>query len=205
MIDPGDPGAPKDDPRSVRLNELRTKSKDGRRSKNGLTPEEVKEYRSLVHELVVEQVEQAKQGPPRFAVMTSDSNSFRAMPMRKRAKEAGVDENDPLLLWALEAQEKADWRANPAGWLEMNAAVWAFLEAHFEFRNPWPPQWQRIEELIRKLERRTATDIEKEEFRRLANEVLQNPEYSTFRKRLDPALSLLDNPGTDPGITNNKP
>jgi hypothetical protein len=136
MIDPGDPGAPKDDPRSVRLNELRTKSKDGRRSKNGLTPEEVKEYRSLVHELVVEQVEQAKQGPPRFAVMTSDSNSFRAMPMRKRAKEAGVDENDPLLLWALEAQEKADWRANPAGWLEMNAAVWAFLEAHS--RRPRP-------------------------------------------------------------------
>jgi hypothetical protein len=93
------------------------------------------------------------------------------------ATEAGVNENDPLLLWALEAQEKADWRANPAGWLEMNAAVWAFLEAHFEFRNPWPPQWQRIEELIRKIERRTATDLEKEEFRRLANEVLQNPEY----------------------------
>ena len=89
-------------------------------------------------------------------------------------------------------------------WRDMNDAVLDFLEAHFEFRDPFPPQWQRIEELIRKLKRGTATAIEKEEFRRLANEVLQNPEYSNFRRRLDPALHLLDDPSTDADIPNKK-
>jgi hypothetical protein len=130
-----DSGPPKDDPGLVRLNELRNKSKDGRKSKNGLTPEEVKEYRSLVHELVAEQVEQAK-AAPRPALMVADSNSFRAWPLREMAKEEGVDENDPLLLWALEAQEKADWRTNPASWSEMETAVWAFIEAHFDVKGP---------------------------------------------------------------------
>jgi hypothetical protein len=102
----------------------------------GLIAEEVKEYRSLVHELVVEQVEQAR-AAPRPALMTADSNSFRAWPLREMAKEHGIDENDPLLLWALEAQEKAaDWRTNPASWSEMEAAVWAFIEAHFDVKGP---------------------------------------------------------------------
>jgi hypothetical protein len=95
----------------VRLNELRHKSKEGRKSKSGgLIAEEVKEYRSLVHELVVEQVEKAT---PRPALMTAEANIFRAWPLREMAKEEGIDENDPPLLWALEAQEKADWRTNP--------------------------------------------------------------------------------------------
>jgi aromatic ring-opening dioxygenase catalytic subunit (LigB family) len=34
-------------------------------------------------------------------------HSFREMPLRERAKEAGVDENDPLLVRALELQQKA--------------------------------------------------------------------------------------------------
>jgi hypothetical protein len=138
--------------------------------------------------------------------MGDPSHSFRTIPLRERAKQAGIDDNDPLLVRALELQEKAtDFRTNPILWLDMQDAVLDFMEAHFQIRNPWPPQWQCIEELIRKIARRTATDIEKEEFRRLANEVLQNPEYSNFRKRLDPVLSLLDNPGTDPDIPNNKP
>ena len=143
--------------------------------------------------------------------MVARSNSFLAMPLRERAKHAGIDENDPLLVRALEAQEKAvypgddlanwrtNWRTNWASWLDMEDAVLDFLEAHFEFRNPWPPQWERIEQLLRKLEKGEATAIEKEEFRRLAGEVLQNPEYSNFRKRLDPAMRLLDNPPTDAG------
>ena len=130
--------------------------------------------------------------------MGDPSHSFRTIPLRERAKQAGVDDNDPLLVRALELQEKAtDFRTNPILWLDMEDAVLDFLEAHFEFRNPFPPQWERIEELIRKLERGTATAIEKEEFRRLANEILQNPEYSSFKKRLDPAMSLLDNSPSD--------
>jgi hypothetical protein len=129
-----DPGLPTDDPRLVRLNELRHKSKEGRKSKSGgLIAEEVKEYRSLVHELVVEKVEKAA---PRPALMTAESNSFRAWPLREIAKEQGIDENDPLLLWALEAQEKADWRTDPASWSEMEAAVWAFIEAHCDVKGP---------------------------------------------------------------------
>jgi hypothetical protein len=130
--------------------------------------------------------------------MGDPSHSFRTIPLRVRAKQAGVDDNDPLLVRALELQEKAtDFRTNPILWLDMEDAVLDFLEAHFELRNPFPPQWERIEELIRKLERGTATAIEKEEFRRLANEILQNPEYSNFKKRLDPAMSLLDNSPSD--------
>jgi hypothetical protein len=145
-------------------------------------------------------------GKPIAVASGNPSHSFREMPLRERAKQAGVDDNDPLLVRALELQEKAtDFRTNPILWLDMEDAVLDFLEAHFEFRNPFPPQWERIEELIRKLERRTATDIEKDEFRRLANEVLQNSEYSNFRKRLDPALRLLDDPPTDVGIANKKP
>jgi hypothetical protein len=194
MIDPGALGPPNDDPRSIRLNELRTKSKDGRKSKNGLTPEEVKEYRSLVHELVAEQVEQAK-AAPRPALMVADANSFRAMPLRKRAKEAAVDENDPLLLWALEAQEKADWRTSPEWWLEMHSAVWAFLEAHFEIKHAWPPNSEKIEILLQKLEYGKATAIEIKEFRRLADEVLRQWDSEAwspkFRERIESAKSLL--------------
>jgi len=137
--------------------------------------------------------------------MGDSSHSFRTIPLRERAKQAGIDDNDPLLVRALELQEKAtDFRTNPILWLDMEDAVLDFLEAHFEFRNPFPPQGERIEELIRKLERGTATAIEKEEFRRLANEILQNPGYSNFRKRLDPAMSLLDNSPSDSDTPNKK-
>ena len=86
--------------------------------------------------------------------MGDPSHSFRTIPLRERAKQAGVDDNDPLLVRALELQEKAtDFRTNPILWLDMEDAVLYFLEAHFEFRNPFPPQWELIEELIRKLER----------------------------------------------------
>ena len=119
-------GAPEDDARVIRLKELRRKAEGVRKSKNGgLTAEEVEEYRSLIHELVMEKVERLKQGPPRSVAVLgfADSKSFRAMPLRLMAIEAGIDENDPLLAWALEAQEKAaDWRI-PGAWMEMGAAV----------------------------------------------------------------------------------
>jgi hypothetical protein len=65
-------------------------------------------------------------GEPVPIMMPADSNCFRAWPLREIAKEAGIDENDPLLVRALEAQEKArplgsfendDWRTNLASWL----------------------------------------------------------------------------------------
>ncbi len=78
--------------------------------------------------------------------MTAEANSFRAWPLREMAKEEGIHENDPLLLWALEAQEKADWRTNPASWSEMEAAVWAFIGAHFDVKGP-----SNLEEIPRKV------------------------------------------------------
>jgi hypothetical protein len=187
-----DPYPPNNDPRLLRLNELRQKSKDGRKSKNGLIAEEVKEYRSLIHELAMEQMEHAA---PRAALMVADSNSFRSWPLRETAKEVGVDENDPLLVWALEAQEKADWRTSWASWAEMEAAVWAFLEAHCEFKDAWPPNTQEIEQLLHRLQSGDATAIEIEEFRRLAGEVLRKWDLESwppkFKERIESALSKI--------------
>ena len=73
--------------------------------------------------------------------MGNPAHSFRTIPLRERAKQAGVDDNDPFLVRALELQEKAtDFRTNPILWLDMEDAVLDFLEAHFEFRDPFPPQ-----------------------------------------------------------------
>jgi hypothetical protein len=61
-------------------------------------------------------------------------------------KDAGVDENDPLLLRALEAQQKAiypvadpsNWRTNWASWLDMQEAIYDFMEAHLKIKQGWP-------------------------------------------------------------------
>jgi hypothetical protein len=74
--------------------------------------------------------------------MTSESNSFKAASLREWAKDAGVDENDALLLRALEGQQKAiypvadpsNWRTNWASWLDMQEAIYDFMEAHLEIK-----------------------------------------------------------------------
>jgi hypothetical protein len=98
------------------------------------------------------------------------------------------------LVRALKAQEKADWRTSWASWLEMEIAVQAFVQAHFEIKNAWPPDSGQIEEFLQKLEKGNLTAIEIEEFRWLASEVLRDwqPEYSpAFKKRIESAVSLL--------------
>jgi hypothetical protein len=189
-------GASEDDARLIRLQELRHKAEGARKSKSdGLTAGEVGEYRSLTHELVMEQVERLRQGPPRGVVRCADEKSFRAIPLRERAKEAGVDENDPLLLWALEAQEKAaDWRIS-GSWMEMEAAVLGFLEAHFEFKNAWPPNAREIEMALWKVQSCVATDTEIQEFRLLADEVFRKwePQWPpAFKKRIESALNFCE-------------
>jgi hypothetical protein len=65
--------------------------------------------------------------------MPAESNSFKAAPLREWGKDAGVDENDPLLLRALEAQEKADSR-KVTSWLDMKEAITDFIDAHYEVK-----------------------------------------------------------------------
>jgi hypothetical protein len=134
--------------------------------------------------------------------MPAEANSFKAAPLREWAKGAGVDQNDPLLLRALEAQEKAvypgndqgDWKTNWTLWLDMEEAIQDFMEAHLEIKNAWPPNTQQIELLLRKVQGGEATAVEIEEFRRIADEPFRDwqPEYSpAFRERIEAALSLL--------------
>ncbi len=66
-------------------------------------------------------------------LMVAEPNSLRAVDVRQLAKENGIDENDPLLLRAVETQEKADWK-DATSWMNMEEAVLAFVEAYFDFK-----------------------------------------------------------------------
>ena len=130
-----------------------------------------------------------------MGVVAIPANSFREAPLREYAKEAGVAESDPLLLRALKAQEKADWRTSWQSWQEMEIAVWAFMLSNFEFKSAWPPKSGQIDVLLHKLEQGSATAAEIGEFRRLGNQVLRDwqPEYSpAFKNRIESAMSKLD-------------
>jgi hypothetical protein len=143
-------------------------------------------------------------GEPVTVAMGPDSDSFRTLPLHKIAEEAGIDDNDPLLVRALEAQEKAtDRRTSPMSWLDLEDAVLDFIEARFEIEDGFTLV---IDELLQKLESSEATTTETEQFRRLADEVLRKWDSESwspkFKERIESALSLL--PATDPGIPNNK-
>jgi hypothetical protein len=138
--------------------------------------------------------ETTNETPSGEVAMPDHSNTFRAIPLRKMALEAGIDEKDPLLVRALEAQEKAeDWKTNPASWIEMETAVWACINAHFAIKDAWPPETERIEALLGRLKGPTASEVEN--FRQLAAKVLRDwqPQYSpAFKERINSAISLLD-------------
>ena len=73
------------------------------------------------------------------------------------------------------ARMKYDIKHNPS----------AFLPA-------WPPNLDRLDELLGKVEKAKATDSEKEEFRRLAEKTLREwqPQYSPgYKKRIESALN----------------
>lgn len=126
----------------------------------------------------------------------AEPNSFKAAPLREWAKGAGIDENDPLLVRALAAQEKADW-SDWTSWLDMEEAVLDFMEVHCEFKDAWPPNTEQIERFLQKAGRGQLTATEVEEFRRLAEETFREwqPQYSpAFKERIKSALSLLHIP-----------
>ena len=121
------------------------------------------------------------------------------------AKDAGVDENDPLLLRALEAQQKAiypvadpsNWRTNWASWLDMQEAIYDFMEAHLKIKQGWHPNEDEIELSLPKIEGGKATATAIEGFQRLADETLREwePQYwPDFKVRIEAALRLLDPP-----------
>jgi hypothetical protein len=126
----------------------------------------------------------------RAVMMASESNSLKAMPLRRAAKESNIAENDPLLVRALLAQEKADPREMYT-WIEMEIAVWAFLSTHFESKWAWPRRAREIEYFLQKLEHGILTPAEVEGFRRLAIEIFNDwePQYSPgFRRRIEEGL-----------------
>jgi hypothetical protein len=121
--------------------------------------------------------------------MVAEANSLRAGDVRRLAKENGIYQNDPLLLRAVEAQEKADWKTS--SWMDMEEAVMNFVEAYFDFKDDWPPNTEELGRLIGIIEYNPATPADIEEFRRLANETLREwqPHYSEgFKKRIESAL-----------------
>jgi len=129
-------------------------------------------------------------------MMPAESNSFKAAPLREWAKAARVDENDPLLLRALEAQAKAEYgTTNWESWFDMEDAIQEFIEAHFDIKDAWPPNAQQIEAFLQKVEKGRLTAVEVEEFQRIADETFRDwqPEYSpAFKERIKSALSLLE-------------
>jgi hypothetical protein len=70
--------------------------------------------------------------------MPEESNSFLAVPLLEIADQLGLDKADPLLVRALEAQQKVD-RTSLRSWLEMGIAVMAFIHTYFEVKEAWPP------------------------------------------------------------------
>jgi len=115
------------------------------------------------------------------------------MPLREIAKQSGIDDNDPLLVRALEAQDKAtDWITNPISWLDMEAAVWDFIEARFEIEDA---STQVIEGLLQELQNGEATPIETEQFRWLADHALRTWEPESWspnlKERTESTLSRL--------------
>ena len=132
----------------------------------------------------------ASRGENIFLAMPSESNSFRAFPLREIAEQLKIDDNDPLLVRALEAQQKAD-RSNPTSWLDMDEAVLEFLEAHCEIEAAWPPNAHQIEAFLQKIETAQLTATEVEEFRNLAEHTFRDwqPQYSPgFKQRIESAL-----------------
>ena len=132
-------------------------------------------------------------GEPVTVAMGPDSDSSRTMPLRKIAREADINDNDPLLVRALELQEKAtDWRTNPTLWLDMEDAVLDLIEARFEIEDGFT---LIIDELLQKLESGEAAATETEQFRRLADEVLRNWDAESwlpkFKERIEAALRAL--------------
>ncbi|MGB7727096.1 MAG: hypothetical protein WBL50_03635 [Candidatus Acidiferrum sp.] len=125
--------------------------------------------------------------------MPDESNSFRSWPLLEIADQLGIDKTDPLLVRALEAQQKAE-KTNLQSWLEMGIAVRAFTHTYFEVTEAWPPASHHIERLLQKLAAGEATDVEAEEFRLLAGQVLVDwqPHYSpAFKTRIESALGSL--------------
>jgi hypothetical protein len=134
-----------------------------------------------------------REGPPRGVVVSE--SGFRTAPFREWARRAGIDENDPLLLRALKAQSKADWKTNWISCLEIDVAALAFIEGHFEIKDAWPPHTDRVEALLQRMAKGEATPTDVEEFRRTASEVLRNwePQYSpAFKQRIESAMGALD-------------
>lgn len=54
----------------------------------------------------------AREAPPHAVAMPAESNSMKAMPLHEAARQSNIAENDPLLVRAVKAQEKADWRTS---------------------------------------------------------------------------------------------
>jgi hypothetical protein len=180
-------GFDENDPALVRAVEALRKLKRGE-----LSPEEAD---ATLDPLIETWIKKAGEETPHAVVIPSESNSFHAAPLREWARQAGIHDNDPLLVRALKAQEKADWRTNLASWQEMEISVLAFMQAHFEIKNAWPPESPRIEGFLQKLQKGNPTTTEIEEFRRLGREVLRDwqSEYSpAFKQRIESAMSLLD-------------
>jgi hypothetical protein len=98
------------------------------------TPEEVD---TAVAPLFEAWYKAAREAPPHAVAMPPESNSMKAMPLREAARQSHIAENDPLLVRALKAQEKADWRTSWESWMEMEIAVWAFISTHFDFKDAW--------------------------------------------------------------------
>ena len=171
-------------------------------SKNPLM-DEMRKYRKMMRDAI-------SRGESFDVAISDESNTHKAAPLCEWAKRAGVDQNDPLLLRALEAQEKAvyprfndlvysptdvDAVRDALAWLDMEEAIQDFMEAHFEIKTAWPPNREQIELLLRKVQGGEATATEIEEFRRIADEALRDwqPEYRLhFKERIEAALRLLD-------------
>ena len=156
------------------------------------TPEEVD---AAVAPLFESWHKAAREARTQAVAMASEANSMKAAPLREWARQSNIAENDPLLVRAAKAQEKADWRTSWESWMEMEIAVWAFISTHFECKDAWPPQTGEIEYFLQKLEHANLTLTEVEKFRHLAAETFHawQPEYSpAFKRRIQAGLSRLD-------------
>jgi hypothetical protein len=156
------------------------------------TPEEVD---AAIAPLFESWYKAAREARTQAVAMAAESNSMKAVPLREWARQSNIAENDPLLVRAAKAQERADWRTSWESWMEMEIAVMAFMRTHFEFKNAWPPQTGEIEYFLQKLKHDNLTPTEVEKFRHLAAETFHDwqPEYSpAFKRRIEAGLSRLD-------------
>jgi len=149
------------------------------------------EANAVLDPLIEAWKKKVSESPPRGMGNATSNSGTR---LRDYAQKAGIDENDALLVRALKAEEKA---RQERGWmpaLEAGIAHWAFMQGHFEMRNAWPPESDRIEMLLQKFRWGRAKPDEIEEFRRLASETFRDwqQQYSSaFKVRIESALKWL--------------